>query len=342
MTRRGMRIWAVVLLLLPTAVGLSGWFAWKMLNAPLHLVAEEQRWIEISPGSPLTRVAADLASRGVLDHPWLFLLYARLRGDATRIHAGEYRLSPAMNAISLLDTLTAGRVYLHQITAIEGSRADEFLQALQGHPAIVGTLPSLAQAMTELGRDDIHPEGQFFPDTYWFPRGTTDLDILRLAYTAMQRELSNAWEMRADDLPLSNSYEALILASIIEKETRLESERPLIAGVFLRRLRRNMRLQTDPTVIYGLGSAFDGDLRRADLAADTPYNTYTRFGLPPTPISIPGRAALQAAVSPDMGDALYFVATGAPDGSHYFSATLEEHNAAVQRYLRRLRNRTGQ
>ena len=189
--------------------------------------------------------------------------------------------------------------------------------------------------MRVLDAEGVHPEGQFYPDTYNFPRGTNDLDVLRQAHDAMEEVLEATWTQR-QTTALRNSYEALILASIIEKETALGDERQRISGVFSRRLRRGMRLQTDPTVIYGLGDGYDGNLRRSDLDTDTPYNTYTRTGLPPTPIALPGAAALRAAVEPDDSEALYFVATGEPDGSHYFSATLEEHNEAVARYLQRL------
>src|SRR6185312_694722 len=195
-----------------------------------------------------------------------------------------------------------------------------------------------AAIMSALGAPGVHPEGQFFPDTYRFPFGTSDLDILRLAHEALVARLQAAWTNRSPDLLLKTDYEALILASIIEKETSLPAERKLIAGVFHERLRRNMRLQTDPTVIYGMGETFDGNLRRDDLERDTPYNTYTRGGLPPTPIALPGAGAIDAAVTPEISGAVYFVATGRGDGSHHFSATLEEHERAVRDYLRQLRN----
>jgi UPF0755 protein len=185
----------------------------------------------------------------------------------------------------------------------------------------------------------MHPEGQFFPDTYRFPRRTSDLEILQMAHRRLRDALETAWQERAPDLPLASAYEALILASIVEKETALDSERPQIAGVFIERLRRGMRLQTDPTVIYGMMATYDGNIRRADLLRDTPYNTYTRAGLPPTPIAMPGLDSIRAAVKPDVTGALFFVATGAGDGSHYFSKTLAEHNAAVRRYLKTLRER---
>jgi UPF0755 protein len=213
---------------------------------------------------------------------------------------------------------------------------------LREHPAVRAEYANKAtdEVMRTLGKGGAHPEGQFFPDTYRFARNTPDIDILRMAAMRMTFELDKAWSNRAADLPLAGPYEALILASIVEKETALDSERPLIAGVFVERLRRGMRLQTDPTVIYGIGETYDGNIRRGDLLRDTPYNTYTRAGLPPTPIALPGAESLQAAVRPEMSGKIFFVATGNPDGSHYFSATLAEHDAAVKRYLQRLRRRS--
>jgi UPF0755 protein len=204
---------------------------------------------------------------------------------------------------------------------------------------VVSTLAgkSDAQVMAAIDHPDEYPEGRFFPDTYRFAARSTDVELLKLAYASMQRVLDEAWSQRADDLPFATSYEALILASIVEKETALASERPRIAGVFTTRLRLGMRLQSDPTVIYGLGASYDGEIRTRDLTADTPYNTYTRVGLPPTPIALPGREALRAAVRPDVTGDLYFVATAAGDGAHHFSKTLGEHNAAVKQYLTRLR-----
>jgi UPF0755 protein len=241
----------------------------------------------------------------------------------------------------LLSLLSSGQVLLHSITFIEGSTFGDVRNALVAHDAVRNDNANRSDQdiMRALGEPDVHPEGQFFPDTYRFPRGTTDLELLAIAHRRMQEELRKAWEKRTPDLPLAGPYEALILASIVEKETALERERAQIAGVFTERLRRGMRLQTDPTVIYGMGVAYAGNIRRVDLSRDTPYNTYTRTGLPPTPIALPGLESLQAAVQPDMSGALFFVATGAGDGSHYFSKTLAEHNLAVKRYLRELRRR---
>jgi UPF0755 protein len=264
-------------------------------------------------------------------------MYARATGVASRVRAGEYQVPAGTTPLTLLSKLIAGQVFLHQLTIVEGWRFADLLHALRADPAIVAGDRDGAGIMAALGEPGVHPEGQFFPDTYSFPKGTPELDVLRQAHQALTTHLESAWQRRSPDAVLKSPYEALILASIIEKETALPSERSLIAGVFVQRLRRNMRLQTDPTVIYGLGEAFDGDLRRADLERDTPYNTYTRGGLPPTPIALPGAAALEAAVTPEAGDAIYFVATGRGDGSHHFSATLEEHERAVRDYLRQLR-----
>ncbi|MDH3420172.1 MAG: endolytic transglycosylase MltG, partial [Gammaproteobacteria bacterium] len=230
----------------------------------------------------------------------------------------------------------------HQIAVIEGWRFEELRRALRAHPAVIPSALESDEVMEALGAPGIHPEGQFAPDTYSFARGTPELEILEQAHRALQDQLAMVWSQRSPVVAVETPYEALILASIIEKETALTTERRQISGVFSRRLQRGMRLQTDPTVIYGLGADFDGNLRRADLDRDTPYNTYTRRGLPPTPIALAGSDALRAAVDPDESLALYFVATGLADGSHTFSATLEEHNQAVAAYLRRLRTRDSQ
>lgn len=309
--------------------------AWRSLHAELPIPAEGA-WLEVASGAPLRRVTAELAQRNLLEHPLLLDVYARWRGDATRIRAGEYQLLPGLTPLSLVDRLVSGQVYLHQLTIVEGWRFADLLAAIRTHTAIrAGSLDG-AQIMAELGEPGVHPEGEFFPDTYSFPRGTTDLELLRTAHQAMRDRLAKAWDGRDQGTQLRGPYEALILASIIEKETALPSERKLISGVFQQRLKRGMRLQTDPTVIYGIGETYDGNLRRQDLERDTPYNTYTRAGLPPTPIALPGNASLEAAVQPQATDALYFVATGRGDGSHTFSATLEEHDRAVRDYLRRL------
>jgi UPF0755 protein len=334
------RIWIALGAALVLALSMAGAaaLAWRELNTPLLLPADGA-WVRIESGTPLRRVTADLAERRLLDHPWLLASYARLTGDATRVHAGEYQVTAETTPLTLLAKLVAGDVYLHQITIVEGSRFAEVLAALRSHEAVEATALDGAAIMSALGAPGVHPEGQFFPDTYRFPYGTPDVEVLRVAHEELIARLQDAWRDRSPNLILKTDYDALILASIIEKETALATERPLISGVFHERLRLNMRLQTDPTVIYGLGDAFDGNLRRQDLERDTAYNTYTRGGLPPTPIALPGAGALAAAVSPDISGAIYFVATGRGDGSHYFSTTLEEHERAVRDYLQQLRSR---
>jgi len=333
------RVWLPLLTMIALLAGggAATTFAWRALHAPLAMPAEGT-WLEVESGMSLRRVAAQLGERGVLPYPWLLTAYARATGEATRIRAGEYQLPSGATPLSLLTRLVSGQVYLHQLTIVEGWRFTELLHALRSNPAIVASTLDGAGIMTALGQPGVHPEGQFYPDTYSFAKGTTELDVLRQAHQALQTHLDAAWQSRAADTLLKSPYEALILASIIEKETGLPAERRLIAGVFHQRLRRNMRLQTDPTVIYGLGESFDGNLRRDDLERDTPYNTYTRGGLPPTPIALPGAGSLEAAVTPEISGAVYFVATGRGDGSHHFSATLEEHERAVRDYLRQLRN----
>jgi peptidoglycan lytic transglycosylase G len=333
--RAWLSLLAVAMLLVGAVLGAS--LGWRELHAPLPVGAEGAR-LEVASGTSLRRVATQLAERDLLRHPWLLSAYGQATGEAMRIRAGEYQLSPGTTPLGLLKKLVAGQVFLHQLTVVEGWRFSDLLKAVRAHPAIVAGDLDGAGIMAALGEPGVHPEGQFFPDTYRFPKGTTDLELLRLAHQALRAQLDAAWESRDPGTILKSSYEALILASIIEKETALPAERPLIAGVFYQRLRRNMRLQTDPTVIYGLGDAFDGNLRRTDLERDTPYNTYTRNGLPPTPIALPGAASLDAAVRPATTDAIYFVATGRGDGSHRFSASLEEHERAVRDYLRQLRN----
>ena len=316
-------------------------YDWNALNRPLS-IAQDGDWLEVEPGSSLGAISRELAATGILRNPRTLRFVGRLRGDATRIHAGEYRLTPGVTSLGLLDQLVAGQVYLHQIAVIEGWRFEELRSALRAHPAVMPSELTASEIMAALGAPDAHPEGQFAADTYSFSRGTLELEILEQAYRSLQSQLEEIWAERSPVVAVETPYEALVLASIIEKETALASERRQISGVFSRRLQRGMRLQTDPTVIYGLGADFDGNLRRADLSRDTPYNTYTRRGLPPTPIALAGSDALRAAVDPDESPALYFVATGLGDGGHTFSTTLEEHNRAVAAYLQRLRARDSQ
>lgn len=332
---------AVAVMLVAVVTAVAGWLAFdRWRNAPLAIGAEAVP-IEIPKGQALGRTARELAGQGVLDHPRWLVLYARATGADGRVRAGEYELRPGTTPTTLLELFQSGRVVQHTVTFVEGSTFRDLRRVLAGEAALDHVLADQddAAVMQALGEAGQVPEGLFFPDTYLFGKGTSDLDILRQARARMRDELELAWSVRAEDLPLATSYEALVLASIVEKETALGSERARIAGVFTARLRRGMRLQTDPTVIYGLGAAFDGNLRRSDLERDGPYNTYTRTGLPPTPIALPGREALQAAVRPDERGELYFVATGLPDGSHAFSRTHAEHQAAVRDYLVRYRQR---
>jgi UPF0755 protein len=310
--------------------------AWR--NAPLA-VGSESVTVEIARGEPLAAVAQDLAGRGVLSHPRWFVAYARVLGADSRIRAGEYAIQSGATPATLLQQFERGAVIQRSVTLVEGWTFRDLRRALERADSLRNTLKgkSDAEVMSELGEAGTAPEGLFFPDTYLFSKGTTDREILGRARDRMRRELESAWQARAPGLPLQSAYEALILASIVERETANAEERPRIAGVFVGRLRAGMRLQTDPTVIFGLGNAYDGNLRRADLERDGPYNTYTRAGLPPTPISMPGAASLRAAVRPDDRGELYFVATGLPDGTHRFSRTLAEHEAAVKQYLVRYR-----
>jgi UPF0755 protein len=338
--RRLLRILAILIVLGAIAVGALAWWGNQWLQQPIAGL-QERTTFEVPRGAHMRSVATTLHGRGLLDQPDVWIVWARLMRRDVALKAGEYELQPGLTPKGLLMLLSSGQVVLHSITFIEGSTFADVRNALVANEAVRNDNRERSddEVMRALGEPQLHPEGQFFPDTYRFPRGTTDLELLMIAHRRIQDELRKAWESRAPDLPLASSYEALILASIVEKETALERERAQIAGVFVERLRRGMRLQTDPTVIYGMGLTYDGNIRRADLSRDTPYNTYTRPGLPPTPIAMPGLESLQAAVHPDASGALFFVATGAGDGSHYFSKTLAEHNLAVTRYLRELRRR---
>jgi UPF0755 protein len=286
----------------------------------------------IKPGSGIKTIAQQLTKRKIIEDPWLFILLAKLKGDETRVQAGEYEVATGQTAEDLLETFTRGSAIQYSFTVIEGWSFRQMLDAIAQDPIIESTLSgkSNQEIMQIIGHPDQHPEGLFFPDTYRFPKGTSDINFLRRAYQVMDNHLQREWNKREADLPLKSSYEALILASIIEKETGVGFERPLIGGVFTQRLKKKMRLQTDPTIIYGLGEDFDGNIRFRDLRKDTPYNTYLRSGLTPTPIALPGLEAIRASLHPAKTDALYFVSKG--DGTHHFSATLEEHNAAVKRY----------
>lgn len=320
-------------LLLALVAGVLLWDGRAQLRAPLKI--EAHRTLELAPGIRLRDAIALMRADGLFTHPRqsLYLeLWARATDQATRIKAGEYALDPGLSSLGLLAMMVGGKTVLHELRLIEGIGFDQALRLIADHPDLVHTLKdALAGTVMEaIGQPGVHPEGRFFPDTYRFPKGTTDVAILRQAYTTMTRVLDETWQARAKDLPYARPDDALIMASIVEKETGLSAERERIAGVFVRRLKMGMRLQTDPTVIYGLGEAFDGNLRKRDLLEDGPYNSYLRTGLPPTPICLPGRDAIRAAVNPAAGTELFFVARG--DGSHQFSTTFEEHDAAVRKF----------
>ncbi len=304
----------------------------------LHLQPSSQDII-VEPKSSLSSVANQLVKQGVISESWKFIILARVLNKASNLQAGSYTLNKNITPYQLLLSLNHGKATQGGITFIEGHTFAQMRARLAKNEAIKHTITTLTdtEVMVLIGATEKHPEGLFFPDTYYFNRNTEDTVILKQAYTAMHNKLNKAWNDRAvkglngaTALPYKNSYDALIMASIVEKETGKASERPLIAGVFLNRLRFGMRLQTDPTVIYGLGDHFDGNLRRNDLTKDSVYNTYTRAGLPPTPIAMPGLASIEAALHPTATQALYFVGKG--DGSHVFSATLAEHNRSVVKY----------
>ncbi len=327
-----------IVVLLVSLVG--GWY-WIALRtyAESPVLNQQPVVLEVAPGTSAVALTGRLADAGVIDQPQRFLWLLRWRGQERSLQAGEYEIPPHIRIEQLIDILVRGRVRLHSLTVVEGWTFEQLRRALAEHPAIQSTLEGLErkEVMARLGRPGRDPEGWFLPDTYLFPRGTRDEEFLARALAAMERVLEREWATREEGLPLKDPYEALILASIVEKETAVPEERARIAGVFIRRLQKGMRLQTDPTVIYGLGEAFDGDLRKRHLRdRDNPYNTYRHHGLPPTPIALPGRDSIHAVLHPADDDSLYFVAKG--DGSHHFSATVEEHNAAVRRYQLRRRD----
>ena len=293
--------------------------------------------LKVAPGESTRAVLARLASLGTLAHPRAVELYLRLHQDIPRIEIGTYEVPAHASPADIIRMFEEGRVMLDQVTIVEGARFADFRRELDAQKDIAHTLRgrSDAEVMSALGHPGESPEGRFFPDTYRFAPGTSDLTILSMAYERMAAVLQKVWQQRSAGLPFDTPYQALILASVIEKETGVADERAHIAGVFVNRLRRGMRLQSDPTVIYGLGSRYDGTIHTRDLTTDTPYNSYTRGGLPPTPISLPGLESLLAAVHPDQTDDLYFVATG--QGGHHFSKTLEEHDKELKAYLVRLR-----
>jgi UPF0755 protein len=328
-----MTLRALFVLLLAAAFLLGGlWVDYqRFLKTPLGL-KESPTVLEVPRGANLRQVSQTLTGLGVLRHPYYLLALAIQRGDQGRLKVGDFELTEGMRPEDLLERLTSGKVIQYPVTLVEGWTFRQAVSAIAADPRLGGDLNGKTDAdlMEALGHPGEHPEGRLFPDTYHFPGRTSGLEVLRRAFERMEQVLAEEWEAREAGLPIGTPYEALILASIIEKETAVAAERPTIGGVFVRRLQKGMRLQTDPTVIYGLGERFDGNLRRGDLREANPYNTYVIDGLPPTPIALPGRAAIRAALHPEPGESLYFVARG--DGTHAFSATLDEHNAAVRKY----------
>ena len=333
MVRVFTRLLMFALLLAALAIGAAAWW----LHSPMRLnlpAGSQVLDLEIEPGTRAAQVAEAVVASGADVNVMLLQAWFRVSGQARQIKAGSYEITPGATPRSLLSMVVRGDQTLKSITLVEGWSFSQVRAALQKAellaPDSIGLQPEMI--MEKLGKPGIHPEGRFFPDTYSYAKGSSDLAVLKRAAKAMDKRLDAAWALRSADTPLKTRDEALILASIVEKETGKPTDRAQIAGVFTNRLRINMRLQTDPTVIYGLGDAFDGNLRKRDLLADTPYNTYTRGGLPPTPIAMPGKAALLAAVQPAPTKALYFVARG--DGTSQFSANLDDHNRAVIKYIR--------
>jgi len=321
----------VVLGLLVVAAG-AIWLV-RFAVTPVDL-PEEGRLFSIERGLGVSQVARQLENDGIVHNANAFIALVRVLGESSNMKAGSYEVEGAITPLRVVDKLSRGEFTTGQIRFIEGWTFRQVRDVLDEHPALLHQTKgwTATEILEALDSDMTHPEGLFFPDTYYFSAGTSDLTILRQAYNKMQTTLDATWEKRDERLPVKAKYQALILASIIEKETGDPSERKMVAAVFVNRLRIRMRLQTDPTVIYGLGESFDGNLRKRDLLADQPYNTYTRYGLPPTPIAMPGEAAIEATLQPASTRALYFVSKG--DGTHYFSNSLKEHNRAVNKYQR--------
>jgi len=316
--------------------GITAWWFWRdmqlQLDSPLNIETGTAISYTIKPGMNLKIIGEDLVQQGLLEHRYYLILEGRLQGSESRLKAGEYLLHPGTTQRQLLEQFEAGKVVQHSLALIEGWSYKQIMQAVSSNEVLIKTLPDTDSktVMSALGYADVHPEGRFFPDTYHFPSGMTDVEFLQRSYEKMLEILDDEWQQKAEDLPYKTADEALIMASIIEKETAVANERAAIAGVFVRRLHKGMKLQTDPTVIYAMGENYNGNIRRKDLKTDSPYNTYVFAGLPPTPIALPGIEAIHAALHPEQAETLYFVAKG--DGSHYFSKTLKEHNRAVSKY----------
>jgi UPF0755 protein len=325
---------AALLVLLLSVLLMIGWRYQHAIHRPS---IEQTMTIVIEKGDSLQKIAEQLATQQTDIHPLWFRLLVFQKQAQQKLKSGEYELKAGLTLIDIVDLLVQGKTKRYKITFPEGWRFQDVLNEIAKNPYLKHTLASdaakQADFMKKFDAQYAHPEGLFFPDTYFFARNTTDIALLHRAYDKMQSVLSQEWQNKAADLPIKTPYQALILASIIEKETGAGAERPLISGVFSRRLQQNMLLQTDPTVIYGMGDSYQGNIRGSDLKNPTPYNTYVIKGLPPTPIALAGRAAIHAALHPQEGDALYFVAKG--DKTHVFSATLQQHNAAVNQFQRK-------
>lgn len=310
-----------------------GWAAWKVnsvLEQPLQVAQE--RMLDVPNGSTPNRMFYRMQGEGLLDDPLWLRLYWRFNMAGTALHTGEYRLTPGMTVGQLFDAWKRGDVVQYNLTLVEGWTFRQVRAAVAKHEKLKHTLEGLSdtEVMDKLGHTGVFPEGRFFPDTYRFVRGMSDVELLQQAYMRLDEVLAKEWAERSTDLPYRDPYQALIMASLVEKETGIPQERGQIAGVFVRRMRLGMMLQTDPTVIYGMGERYNGKITRADLREPTPYNTYTMTGLPPTPIAMVGREAIHAALNPSDGSSLYFVARG--DGSHVFSDDLDDHNSAVREF----------
>lgn len=320
---------SAILAVLALGAGMLGVDFYAFATGPLARTPRDLT-VEVAKGHTLSDVLNTLRMQGLIKRPFYWKLLAALRGDAARIQVGVYTLSTLLSPSVLLDRLVEGQVAQFALTIPEGWTVAQLIKAIRAHPRIIQTQADLNILMAQPGLPGMPPEGWFFPDTYYFPQGTTDVEFLTRAHQAMQTRLASAWASRAPDLPLRSPYEALILASLIEKETAYPQERAEVAAVFIARLNKGMRLETDPTLIYGLDTDYAGDIRAVDLRRDTPFNTYLHPGLPPTPIALPGWHALHAALHPAESEALYFVATG--NGRHHFSRTYAEHRQAVIRY----------
>lgn len=342
--RRGVALFLLLAILLAGGAALFLYQRYAAFaDRPLADVASGQTFV-VERGDSFQRVLGKLRDSGIADgHELQWRVLARQLGADARIQVGEYPLDPSVTPRELLLRMRDGKVIHHRFTIVEGWNIRELRAALAKATPLAQSLGDIDDAalMVELGHAGVHPEGRFLPETYLYTRGDRDVDLLRRANAALEAALDRAWEGRADGLALQDREQALILASIIEKETGVADERPEISGVFNRRLQLGMRMQTDPTVIYGMGERYSGNIRRSDLQTDTPYNTYTRDGLPPTPIAMAGKAAIEAAVHPADGDALYFVAVGDGSGRHVFSSTYARHNVAVRAYVQRYRAQFG-